>query len=206
MIIPMSSESTSGKARSLTPEVFASFLLWLASDNNQAAQMYLDIRRRLVKLFVRKGSAHSEDLADRALDRVAVIIHDDPAKYTNVMALCCGVARRVWLEYSREHACTGLDTEGLAAPVKFSSDFTDREEQCLESCLDALSPRDRALITEYHRFQGSQKIEVRRHLADQYGGLNKVRILAYRIRVKLHDCVSVCVQRFPEDFSGKGLN
>jgi DNA-directed RNA polymerase specialized sigma24 family protein len=205
MIVLMSMESTSGKARSLTPEVFASLLLWFSSDNNRAAQMYLDARRKLASLFVRKGCAHPEELADRTLDRVAVIVHDDSTKYPNVMALCCGVARRVWLEYCREHASTGLDTEGLAARVEFSNDFTDQEEKCLESCLDALSPRDRTLITEYHRFQGSQKIEVRKRLANEHGGLNKVRILAYRIRVKLQHCVGVCTQRLGEDLGGKGI-
>jgi hypothetical protein len=199
MVTLMPMDSTSRKARSLTPEEFTAFLFWLSSDNNQAAQIYLDIRRKLAKLFVRKGCAHPEDLADRTLDRVAVIVHGDPAKYPNVMALCCGVAKRVWLEYCREHAPASLGTKDLAAPVKFSNDFTDREEECLDSCLDALSPRDRSLITEYHRFQGTQKIEVRKRLADQYGGLNKVRILAYRIRVKLHDCVNVCTQRLVED-------
>jgi DNA-directed RNA polymerase specialized sigma24 family protein len=199
IIVLMATESTSGKARSLSPEAFASLLSWLSSDNNEAAQMYLDIRRKLVKLFVRKGCTHPEDLADRTLDRVAVIVHDDPAKYPNVMALCCGVARRVWLEYCREHATAELETEHLAAPVKPDNRFSDTEEKCLESCLEDLSPRDRAFITQYHRFQGAQKIEVRKRLADEYGGPNKVRILAYRIRIKLYDCVNGCTQRLVQN-------
>lgn len=198
-------ESTSGKARALTPEAFASLLRWFSSDNNRAAQMYLDTRRKLSNLFVRKGCAHPEELADLTLDRVAVIVQGDAAKYPNAMALCCGVARRVWMEYCRERASTGLDTENLAVPVEFDNEFTEQDEKCLESCLDALSPRDRTLITEYHRFQGSQKIGVRKRLADEHGGLNKVRILAYRIRVKLHHCISVCAQRLNENLSGKGI-
>ena len=195
MIAPMPKESTSRKARSLTQEAFTSLLLWLSADHQQAAQGYLEIRRKLVTLFIRKGCAHAEELADRTLDRTAVIVHEEPGKYPNAMALCCGVARRVWLEYCREHAPIALKNENVASPSKTDESFSDREEECLELCLDGLSPRDRALITQYHQFQGTQKIEVRKRLAIEYGGLNKVRIMAYRIRVKLHDCVNGCVQR-----------
>jgi hypothetical protein len=194
MLSAMNTEPASKKGRSLTPEAFASFLLWLSTDLEQAAKKYLDIRRQLVKFFIRKGCAHSEELADRTLDRAPVIAHAEPGKYHDPIALCCGVARRIWFEYLREAAPASLENENIPAPAQFSN-FTEREEKCLDSCLDELSQRDRNLITQYHQFQGSQKIETRKRLAQEFGGLNKLRIAAYRIRVRLHDCISDCVQR-----------
>jgi hypothetical protein len=191
----MDIQPASERKRNLTPEAFASFLTWLAPDHGQAARAYLDIRQTLVKYFVRKGCAHAEDLSDRTLDRVALIAQQEPGKYPQPMSLCCGVARRVWLEYLREVTPDVLEGDNIPAPVKHDDDFTEQEVKCLGACLDRLSPRDRDLITQYHKFQGRQKIESRKHLAQLYGGLNKVRITTCRIRARLHDCVRGCVQR-----------
>ena len=183
------------RKRILTPEAFASFLAWLSPDQGQAARGYLDIRQNLVKYFVRKGCAHAEDLSDRTLDRVALIAQHEPGKYPKPMSLCCGVARRVWLEYLREATPEVLEDDNIAAPAQYEDDFTEQEVKCLGSCLDRLSPHERDLITQYHQFQGRQKIESRKQLAQLYGGLNKVRITTCRIRARLHDCVRGCVQR-----------
>src|SRR5271157_1959986 len=57
----------------LTPEAFASFLFWLSPDHAHAARKYLDLRHEIVKLFIRKGCTHADELADRTLDRVGTI-------------------------------------------------------------------------------------------------------------------------------------
>jgi hypothetical protein len=192
---PMDLQPASERQRYLTPEVFASFLLWLSPDPGRAAEEYLDIRKALVKFFVRKGSAHAEELTDRTLDRVVLIVHQEPEKYPTPISLCCGVGRRVWLEYLREPMPAVLEDENIQAPAQPEDDFTEHEVQCLGYCLDQLPVRDRELITQYHQFQGGQKIESRKHLAETYGGLNKLRITACRIRARLHHCISSCVQR-----------
>jgi len=195
MLASMDLQPAPERKRNLTPEAFASFLTWLSPNQGQAAREYLDIRQTLVKYFVRKGCAHAEDLTDRTLDRVALIAQHEPGKYPKPMPLCCGVARRVWLEYLREATPEVLEDDNIPAPVQHEVDFTEQEVSCLGSCLGRLSPRDRELITQYHQFQGRQKIESRKQLAQLYGGLNKVRITTCRIRARLHDCVSGCVQR-----------
>ena len=182
------------RQRYLTPEAFASFLLWLSPDPGKAAGEYLEIRQTLKKFFVRKGCAHAEELTDRTLDRVVLIVHDEPEKYPTAISLCCGVARNVWLEYLREAMPVTLEDDNIPAPAQPEDDFTDRELECLGRCLDQLPLRDRELITQYHQFQGREKIETRKHLAQTYGGLNKLRITAFRIRARLHDCISGCVQ------------
>lgn len=179
----------------ITPEAFASFLCWLSPDQTHASRKYLELRQEVVKLFIRKGCAHAEELADRTLDRVVTITHLEPGKYPSAISLCCGVARNVWLEYLREKVHEPLEDDRVAAPELPSEDFSEQDVRCLNHCLEQLSARDRELIVTYHQFQGREKIEARKQLADAYGGLNKLRITAYRIRLKLHDCVTSCVQR-----------
>jgi len=178
-----------------TPEVFASFLFWLSPDPGQAARAYLDIRQTLIKFFVRKGCAHAEELTDRTLDRVVVIVHREPEKYQTRISLCFGVARFVWLEYIHQPMPEALEDDNFPAPAQPEDDFTEQEVKCLEHCLERLPSRDRELITRYHEFQGREKIETRKQLALAHGGLNKLRITACRIRARLHDCISNCVQR-----------
>ena len=191
----MDLQPNSENQRPLTPEVFASFLQWLSRDPGQAAREYLDLRKTLLKFFVRKGCAHAEELTDRTLDRVVLIVHREPEKYSKPVSLCCGVAKRVWWEYMRIDTPEPLENDNFPATPSPEYDFTDQEMQCLNHCLDQLSLKDRELITQYHQFQGRQKIENRKHLAQIHGGLNKLRITACRIRARLHDCITNCVQR-----------
>ena len=183
------------RLRSLTPEVFAAFLLWLSPDPGQAAREYLDIRKTLMKFFVRKGCAHGEDLTDKTLDRVVLIVHREPEKYSKPIALCYGVAKKVWREYCRVPVPEPLEGDNIPMPPAPEDEFTEHETQCLKHCLDQLPLRDRELITQYHQFQGRHKIENRKRLAQLHGGLNKLRITTCRIRARLHDCIAGCVQR-----------
>lgn len=182
------------KSRAMTQEAFRAFLSWLSPDEGTAANEYLEIRRTLARFFVRKGCAHSEELADRTLDRAVAIAQADFCKYPKPIALCCGVARKVWLEYLREAVPEPLETDNISAGDGNSLDFTEGELSCLEWCLEKLPALDRDLITQYHQFQGSQKIEMRKRLADLHGGANRLRITTCRIRARLHDCVTGCVK------------
>jgi len=194
LLAHMEPESLPKKKGLLTPEAFASFLAWLSPDQGQAAREYLEIRQTLVRYFVRKGCAHAEDLTDRTLDRVVLISEHEPGKYPKPLPLCCGVARRVWLEYLREFNPPSLDADNLPESVHNDEEFSEQEITCLHSCLSRLSLQERELITRYHQFQGHQKIQTRRELAQIHGGLNKIRITTCRIRARLHDCVTDCVQ------------
>lgn len=195
MLAVMNTDPVPQRRKSLTEEAFASFLFWLSPDHEQAARNYLEVRAKLVKFFVRKGCAHAEEQADLTLDRAALIVHADPSKYPIPIALCCGVARKVWLEYLREIVPGTLEDQQVAAPANENSFSSDCEGICLDSCLEELSARERDLIIQYHQFKGSEKIKTRKRLAEAYGGINKLRITAYRIRVRLHDCITNCVQR-----------
>jgi len=184
-----------GKPRSLTQEGFASFLLWLSPDPGQAAREYLALSEKLRKFFVRKGCLHAEELTDRTLEQVVLIVQKEPKKYSNPISLCYGVARNIWFESRREPIPEALEDDNIPEHAEPEDEFTERELQCLRHCLGQLPLRHRELITQYHQFQGRQKIETRKQLAQIYGGLNKLRITACRIRARLHDCIDNCMQR-----------
>ena len=81
---------------SLTPEGLAGLLSRLHPDPAEAAVLYEQIRRRLIRMFAWRGCGQAEDLADETFDRVArrllegaTIDTPDPYRYF------CGVAYRV---------------------------------------------------------------------------------------------------------------
>jgi hypothetical protein len=190
----MTAKPAPSKGNPMTPEVFGRFLEWLSPDHETAANQYLQIRRKLVLFFIRKGCAHSGELSDRTLDRMAYIVYNEPGKYSNAIALSYGVARNVCLEYLREVSPSPLETDNIPAPDPDDGDFREHEAECLSTCVGGLPQRERDLITQYHRFRGRQKIEARKRLAQEHGGANKLRITTHRIRVKLYKCIQECVQ------------
>jgi hypothetical protein len=190
----MTAEPAPQKSSVLNPEAFGRFLNWLSPDGEIAASRYLEIRKKLVQLFIRKGCAHSEDLTDTTLDRAAMIVYNDPEKYANPLSLSYGVARNVWHEYLREIKPEPLEPENIHVFDPDDSVIREHEATCLGNCVERLSRWEHDLIVQYHQFRGQEKIEQRKRMAEQYGGLNKLRITTHRIRVRLSDCISGCVQ------------
>ena len=191
----MSPEPAPKKSSVLTPEAFGRFLEWLSPDHEIAARQYLAVRKKLVYLFIRKGCVHSEDLADTTLDRAIMIFYQDPGKYSNPLALSCGVAKNVWLEYLREIKPGPLETEDIPVMDRGDSSILEHESKCFGNCVERLSCEEHDLIVQYHQLRGRDKIEMRKRMAERYGGINKLRITAHRIRVRLNDCISGCMQR-----------
>src|SRR5436305_11217680 len=112
-----------------TDEAFGIFLHWLAPDLEQGAKEYLDLKKKLIRLFICKGCAHSsEELADETLDRMVRIVHKEPAKYSKPIALCIGVAKNVWREYIKQITPDPLKSDDIPAP-EADADFTEQEEE-----------------------------------------------------------------------------
>jgi DNA-directed RNA polymerase specialized sigma24 family protein len=58
-----------------------------------------------------------------------------------------------------------------------------------------LTDENRELVLRYYQADGRQKIEERKHLAEELGiAPNALRIRAYRIRVALQKCLEKCVE------------
>ena len=180
----------------LTRDAFDLLLAQLDADRQAAGTKYEVLRRKLIKFFEWRGCSFPEDLADNTLNRVARSL-ETGEKIHNLTAYCVGVARRVVLEslrarqYEREAHRSASDSR--AQPTHEA----DQLRECLERCLQKLSPDNLDLILKYYQEDRSAKIEARRDLAAQLGiPLNALRIRAHRIRVRLEDCVQDCMNCF----------
>src|SRR5437879_4928244 len=71
----------------------------------------------------------------------------------------------------------------------------EREYECLDSCLERLSPGQRELVLQYYQKDKRAKIEGRQRLAEQLGiAVNALRIRAHRIRSLLQQCLNECLE------------
>jgi DNA-directed RNA polymerase specialized sigma24 family protein len=191
----------------LNQTAFRQLLAWLDRSSDSDGQSYLEMRRRLVAYFDRKGCIPPDELADETLNRVARRLQEEgeisdtpPARY------CYIVAKFVFLEYLRRRERSHLplnDLEelsgGIGGPIRdLPGEVPDKEKllECLDSCLARLEPGNRELIDRYYRGEQREKIENRRALAQSLGlTMNALSIRACRIRARLEDCVNYCCER-----------
>ena len=185
----------------LSQEAFDKFLGWLGPDRDSAGKKYEEIRRKLIKIFVRRGCTLAEELADETMDRVCLkasgIIDTyigDPALYFY------GVARRVRLERCRPNPSNNETTSLPAPPEEDDREEKERRHECLERCLSELTYEDRKMVLGYYKGDKTEKIEGRKEMADGLGvSANTLRIRVHRLRTKLQRCVLGCLQ---EDSTG----
>jgi len=187
---------------SLTRVAFDRLLEWLDDGHDSAGDAYLEMRRRLVSYFDRRGRLSADELADETLNRIGRTLEKDgviattpPARY------CYVVAKYVLLEdIRRERRHVPLDeSRGSVAErmprAEPDEAMTLREQrlECLDCCLQALKPEQRELVVEYYRDTKRQKIDRRRELAARLGiSMNALGIRAWRIRSALESCVETC--------------
>ncbi len=187
--------SSMKKSWKLTQEVFDQLLNWLSHDREQAGKMYEEIRRRLIRIFVSRGCADSEDLADETINRVAeqaaglaVRYEGDPALYFY------GAAKRVLLEYFREQARKAATLASL--PSFTPPDDAGPEHHCLDLCVESLPPEHHKLVMKYYLFDKQAKIDYRKTLAMELNLTdNALKIKMYRLRQQLYKCVMDCLRK-----------
>jgi RNA polymerase sigma factor (sigma-70 family) len=177
----------------LTQNAFDLLLAQLDSDRQQAGTRYESLRRKLVKLFEWRGCHFPEDLADETINRLAMNL-EAGEKICHFEAYCAGIARHVFLESlrARQH-----EEAAQSAPDPFatSPDESEPRQQCLERCLQRLSPESFQLIVKYYQEDKQARIEARQNLASRLNiPLNALRIRAYRIRARLENCVKECMR------------
>ena len=182
---------------SLHEAAFRRLLGWLDEGVDSGGEKYLDIHRRLMSYFARKGCLTPDDLADETLTRVARRLEEQgaitdilPARY------CYVVAKFVLLEYQRRGERNKVSVQDLPDSGAEPDDTRAMREKllvCLEDCLQKLPPDQRALISAYYSEERREKIERRRELAGRLGlTMNAVTIRACRIRDRLESCVRTC--------------
>jgi DNA-directed RNA polymerase specialized sigma24 family protein len=185
----------------LTAAEFDALLERLAPDRNIAGARYVELRERVLAVFIRRGCARPEDLADETMDRVArkladlaIAAGDDPR------ALVFGVAWNV----ARE----SFHNKRRLVPLPDDWDPPNQEHQagseeqpragadCLEVCLLQLDDSERTLILCYFRGEKRAKISGRLGLARDLGiSANALRLRIHRITQTLRPCVFDCMAR-----------
>ena len=179
----------------LTQEAFDKLLTWLDPDREQAGKKYEEVRLRLIKIFTCRGCTEAEALADETINRVTGKVQTLAEDYTGDPALYFyGVAHKIHLEYLRRKPGPVLP------PPTDHSDEIEQEYDCLEQCMERLTPDNRELVLQYYQEEKQAKINHRKRLAEQLGiALNALRIRAYRIRATLQQCVQSCLQQRAAD-------
>jgi DNA-directed RNA polymerase specialized sigma24 family protein len=172
---------------------FEELLSWLdPNDRDSAGRKYLTIHAGLTRIFVREGAARAEDFADEVIRRVIKRLPEiridyvgDPANYFG------GVARYVVRELVRPKEIATDEIPVGSIRITNKSD----EYECLKRCLRFLDAGKRDLILDYHVYQGHDKIETHRTMAEELGITEgALRGRAHRIRSDLEECVLKCVQ------------
>src|SRR5262245_18178676 len=173
----------------LTKESFDALLAWLDTNPDSAALKYEQIRTRLIKMFVCRGCLETEDLADETIDRVARRLNDiEPTYAGEPVRYFYGVAHKIQLEYVRPKPVSP------PPPPVDDEDKDERGYECLEHCMEKLSPEHRELVLQYYQEERGAKIDNRKHLADQLGiAVNALRIRVCRIQASVIECLPKCI-------------
>jgi DNA-directed RNA polymerase specialized sigma24 family protein len=184
------------KDRSVSREAFDQMIAWLDSDRERAGQKYEEIRCGLIKIFVCQGCSDPEGLADETIDRVIHKIPEIVSNYAGNPALYfSGVARYILLEYKNKIAQLRLLPAAPPKHIEKGEDI-EPEYECLDRCIERLTPANRELILEYYREEKRAMIENRKRLAERLGVTpNALRVRADRIRNSLEKCVANCLKQ-----------
>ncbi|HEY0406302.1 MAG TPA: sigma-70 family RNA polymerase sigma factor [Pyrinomonadaceae bacterium] len=184
------------KRWTLTQESFDQLLAWLDPNRESAGQTYQAIHSTLMKSFRAHGCAEPEDLADETINRVAGKLPEfvdtyvgDPARYFY------RVGHYVHLEYLRRQP-EMIELPESMPQREINTDDVEAEYECLDECMQRLTPRSRELVAQYYRGEKSFKIELRKELARQLDTtLPILRVQAHRIRAGLKNCIRDCLSR-----------
>jgi RNA polymerase sigma factor (sigma-70 family) len=193
----------------LTREAFDKLLACLDQDRGRAAEKYEEIRSALITFFEHRGCLSPEEYADETINRVTRRISEGKEIYTsNAASYFYGVARNLLKEYweAPESRATALESLPLAgAPSQNPIEAQQQESQqllrerrleCLEKCLEALTPQNREIVMKYYQGETSIKVKNRKSLAQELGiPLNALRNRVLRIRERLEECVSNCLKQ-----------
>jgi DNA-directed RNA polymerase specialized sigma24 family protein len=179
-------------------------LVRLDSESANAWEKYRSLRFRLVKFFEWNQCAFPEELADEVLDRVAGKPQHEEIR--DVTEFVIGVARNLRFEaYKKSRRESYIEDrpggeESLADPRDHEREMVvelDHQSNlaCLRECMGNLRSADRALALDYYSAQ-DEKQKVHRQKVASAAGITMIalRVRANRLRDKLEQCVSGCLE------------
>jgi RNA polymerase sigma factor (sigma-70 family) len=183
--------------RVIPPQSFDEILDWLHPDRNEAANIYVQLRTNLTKIFDLNRCTDPDGLTDEVFDRVGRKVHEvrpsfdgDPKLYFY------GVARNLIKESPKQiKRLVSIEGADLPAPEAAVTDESAiMLEECLHSCLQKLSVEKREMILGYYAKEKQAKIDHRTELARQIGiSVETLRVRVHRIRGALEDCIERCL-------------
>lgn len=176
--------------KEVTRERFEGFLDWLSPERDRAGEQYERLRFRLCTFFSQRQCGFADELADETINRV--ILKSSEEKIENKIAYCYGVARNVYRESLRkDRPHLDIDEVTVAAKAPEEPSFS---RECLDKCLEKLSPDNRNLLLDYFSEAKLAKIELHRRLSK---GLQTtqtaLRMRVMRTKQKLKICVQECM-------------
>jgi DNA-directed RNA polymerase specialized sigma24 family protein len=146
------------------------------------------------------GFSEPEDLVDATFDRAIRRIEE--VEVRDLPAFIRGVARHVASE-AHKSKVRQVALDEVLGTVSGSRPTNDSDERataerrfhCLERCSSQLCQADRELMAEFYRFDGGQKIENKKKIAETLGiALGALRVRAFRVREKLERCMTQCMR------------
>jgi RNA polymerase sigma factor (sigma-70 family) len=181
-------------------ESFDELLAWLSPDRDVAADLYLDLRQSLVKIFAWHHCSDPEGMADETFDRVAKQVHRLRQTYQgNPNLFFYGVANNLIREYQRKiktHVSIE-DVDLLDEQSPGDDDLAVATEECLRGCLQKLGPEKRELVMAYYAKEKHAKIDHRAEIARKLGiSIQNLRVRMRRIRAVLEECIEACLDEF----------
>jgi DNA-directed RNA polymerase specialized sigma24 family protein len=176
--------------REVTREKFASFLEWLNPDRDLAGEEYERLRFRLCTFFSQRQCRFADELADETINRVILKVSEE--RIENKIGYCYGVAKNIFRESLRKER-THLDIDDITIAAK-DPEAQSFSNECLDKCLEKLSPESRDLLLEYFSEVKQAKIELHRRISDGLAMTQTaLRMRVMRTKQKLKICVQECM-------------
>jgi len=186
----------------LSTERFADLLAALDSDQMAAAQKYLALRHKLVRVFERLQCGDPDHLADEAIDRIAKKLEGEAIH--NLNAFAYSVAMKISLETQRTSARFIPIDDGAEHTLAGERDPENRiihgmgyakTVECLGRCLQRLNTGDHKLLFEYYKGDKQARILQRQALAQKRETtVARLRSDVNTLREKLRNCVNRCLR------------
>jgi RNA polymerase sigma factor (sigma-70 family) len=176
-------------------------LVRLDQNRVKADRDFLELRRKLIKIFECRRCFDPSARADDAIARVERRLSEGE-EIANIKSYVVGVARLIALEEHRSRRTSSIDDlengVEIVDPANQETELIERtlKEQrlgCLRRCLGELPPESRDLALSYYESDKDQ-IARRKDLAKSLGiSEETLRKRAQRLRDKLEACVTKCL-------------
>jgi DNA-directed RNA polymerase specialized sigma24 family protein len=169
-------------------EAFNALLQRLDPDRDRAGQEYENLRRSLIRYFLKHAPAEAEALTDKTMDRVGRKIIEGVDIRVRVTKYCRGIARNILLEYFR-----ALNRPFIPPSMRAGEELEIRE-QCMRKCIQRYRT-----IFDFVSSCMSESESTRMRIAEEMGlklaGLNS---RVHRAREKLRLCLRKCIEKSGE--------